>query len=75
MSTSAFWASPIKYLRWAAHERPNVFYSLLLGGLGPVALLVVPPVRRSLGFTRAEPVPLSYPLPNRKRETLKGFED
>ncbi|CCG84092.1 protein of unknown function [Taphrina deformans PYCC 5710] len=60
--SSPFWTSPIKYLRWAAHERPNVFYSLLIGAMGPITLLTVPPIRKSLGYTRAEPVPLSYPF-------------
>ena len=36
MSASPFWSGPIRYLRWAAHERPNVFYSLLIGAMGMV---------------------------------------
>lgn len=86
MSTSAFWSSPLKYIRWAAHERPNVFYSLLIGAMGPVTLLVVPPIRKSMGIKRTEAPPLSYPrkyvtknhanlVPKRARETITGYED
>ncbi|BFZ58782.1 hypothetical protein PYCC9005_005847 [Savitreella phatthalungensis] len=72
---SPFWTNPIRYLRWAAHERPNVFYSLIIGAIGPVALLVVPPIRRSMGYTRSVPPPMSYPLPEGPRKQLSGYED
>lgn len=38
MSASPFWSGPVRYLRWAAHERPNVFYSLLIGAMGKPSL-------------------------------------
>lgn len=59
--SSPFWSSPLRYLRWASHERPNVFYSLIIGAMGPITLLTVPPIRRSMGIVRAEAVPLNYP--------------
>lgn len=56
-----FWATPIRYCRWAARERPAFFWSVVVGALGPVTLAVVPPVRRALGDENAPPIPLTYP--------------
>ena len=44
-----------------AHEQPVIFYSLVIGFIGPVLLVTVPPVRKSLGWRPAEPIPTSYP--------------
>lgn len=54
--------------------------------MGPVTLLVVPPIRKSMGIKRTEAPPLSYPrkyvtknhanlVPKRARETITGYED
>lgn len=67
--SSPFWTSPMKYLKWAAHERPNVFYSLLIGAMGPITLIVVPPVRKAMGIQRVEAAPLSYPC--KKDKTMQ----
>ncbi|KAJ7104142.1 hypothetical protein B0H15DRAFT_766306, partial [Mycena belliarum] len=58
-----------------AHENPVLFYSCVIGGIGPVMLLVVPPIRARLGYKPAEPIPLSYPVPNRRRRQVHGYED
>ncbi|GJJ14124.1 hypothetical protein Clacol_008381 [Clathrus columnatus] len=47
--------------RRMSHEQPVFFYSLVIGALGPVSLLVVPPLRAKLGYKSSEPIPLSYP--------------
>ncbi|CCJ31560.1 unnamed protein product [Pneumocystis jirovecii] len=62
-------------VKWAAEERPHLFYSFCLGSLGPIIFLIVPPIRKSLGYVPPEPIPKTYPLPKRKRETLKGYDD
>ena len=61
MSTPQFWSTPLRYIRWASHEKPAILYSLLIGSMGPVALVGLPPLRRALGDVDPEPIPLSYP--------------
>lgn len=61
MSQPRFWSTPLRYLRWASHERPAYFYSMLIGACGPVALVTLPPIRRFLGDVDPAPIPLSYP--------------
>ena len=56
-----FWGSPIRYLRWASHEKPAIFYSCILGALGPVALVVIPPMRRMVGDEDPPKIPMTYP--------------
>ncbi|KDQ07097.1 hypothetical protein BOTBODRAFT_39079 [Botryobasidium botryosum FD-172 SS1] len=72
-------ASPFRntyrYLRQSAHERPVIFWSILLGSIGPVAVGVVPPVRKSFGWKPAERIPTTYPVPNRPRHAVQGYED
>lgn len=55
--------------RQSAHERPIVFYSLVVGFFGrsactyagPAAVIVVPRVRASYGWKPAERIPITYP--------------
>ncbi|EED17552.1 NADH-ubiquinone oxidoreductase 9.5 kDa subunit, putative [Talaromyces stipitatus ATCC 10500] len=61
MSAPHFWSTPLRYLRWASHEKPAIFYSIVLGSFGPVSLAVVPPIRRYFGDVDPETIPLSYP--------------
>jgi hypothetical protein len=56
-----FWSSPIRYLRWASHEKPALFYSIVIGAMGPVSLVVIPPMRRWAGDDDPPRVPLTYP--------------
>jgi len=56
-----FWSSPIRYLRWAAHEKPAIFWSFVVGGLGPVSVAVVPTLRRYVGDEDPARIPLTYP--------------
>ena len=60
-ATPRFWAGPFRYWRWAARERPGMFWACVLGGLGPATLVVVPPIRHRLGDPDAAPIPLTYP--------------
>jgi hypothetical protein len=61
MSTPQFWSTPLRYIRWASHEKPAILYSLLIGSMGPVALVTLPPLRRALGDVDPEPIPMTYP--------------
>ncbi|KAK0737576.1 hypothetical protein B0T21DRAFT_411014 [Apiosordaria backusii] len=73
--TPRFWAAPLKYCRWAARERPSLFWSCVVAGLGPVHLIVVPPIRRALGDYDAAQVPMTYPVPTTPRKKLTGYGD
>ncbi|KAL0243462.1 hypothetical protein I308_105428 [Cryptococcus tetragattii IND107] len=64
-----------RYTQRLAHEKPVIFWSLLLGLVGPVMVIGVPPVRRSFGYKSPEPIPSTFPLPNRPRQPVKGYED
>ncbi|KAG8833948.1 hypothetical protein FRC17_009819 [Serendipita sp. 399] len=49
---------------------------MVIGSAGPVMLAVVPPVRRKLGYTPAEMIPTSYPVPQRERRPVSNeFDD
>ena len=56
-----FWGSPIRYLRWASHEKPAIFWSCVIGALGPVALVGIPPLRRMVGDEDPPKIPMTYP--------------
>ncbi|EPS96304.1 hypothetical protein FOMPIDRAFT_1130657 [Fomitopsis schrenkii] len=64
-----------RYLQRQAHEQPVIFYSCVLGLIGPVMLVTVPPVRRAFGYKTPEQIPTTYPLPNRPRRPVQGYED
>ncbi|KAF9048739.1 hypothetical protein BJ165DRAFT_1343515 [Panaeolus papilionaceus] len=64
-----------RYLQRQAHESPVIFYSIVLGSIGPVMVLTVPPIRERFGWRPAERIPASYPLPNRPRRATTGYED
>lgn len=61
MSKPNFWSTPLRYFRWASHERPAYFWSILIGSMGPVTMVGIPPVRKYFGDVDPEPIPLSYP--------------
>ncbi|BEJ13912.1 hypothetical protein CspHIS471_0310860 [Cutaneotrichosporon sp. HIS471] len=58
-----------------AHEQPVIFYSLVIGFAGPALVFGVPPIRKSMGWKPAERVPTTYPVPDRPRRAVAGFED
>ena len=63
LGTPRFWAGPLRYLRWSARERPAYFWSVIIGAAGPLAVAVVPPIRKALGDEDAPVIPLTYPGP------------
>lgn len=64
MSTPQFWSTPLRYIRWAAHEKPAILAAIAIGFMGPVSLATIPPIRRALGDVDPEPIPLTYPSMN-----------
>ncbi|KAL5615934.1 hypothetical protein FOBRF1_004682 [Fusarium oxysporum] len=63
------------YCRWAARERPALFWSVIIGAAGPVAMPIVPPIRYYFGDIDAPPVPVTYPVPSGPRKQLTGYDD
>ncbi|PWN50573.1 NADH-ubiquinone oxidoreductase 9.5 kDa subunit, partial [Violaceomyces palustris] len=61
--------------QYAAHEQPVVFFSLLIGTAGPIAVVTVPPIRKAYGWKPAERVPTTYPLPDRPRKQITAYDD
>jgi hypothetical protein len=59
--TPRFWANPIRFVKYAAREKPAYFWSVVLGSMGPLMMVVVPPIRRAVGDYDAPPIPLTYP--------------
>ncbi|OMJ10584.1 NADH-ubiquinone oxidoreductase [Smittium culicis] len=64
-----------KYIRSKAFEYPFAAWGIIFGFSGPIAVLATPPISKKLGHVRPEPVPRSYPLPNRPRRPTFGYED
>ncbi|ETW76356.1 hypothetical protein HETIRDRAFT_52869 [Heterobasidion irregulare TC 32-1] len=64
-----------RYLQRQAHEAPVIFYSVVIGSVGPVLAFSVPTIRQSYGWRPAEPIPITYPIPNRPRRPVQGYED
>ncbi|KAI1141104.1 NADH-ubiquinone oxidoreductase 9.5 kDa subunit [Hypoxylon sp. FL0543] len=73
--TPLFWAGPLRYWRWAAREKPALFWSCVIAAVGPVMLVTVPPTLKMFGYERAKPVPMTYPIPPGPRKTLIGYDD
>ncbi|KAI1246153.1 hypothetical protein MGN70_013050 [Eutypa lata] len=73
--TPRFWAGPIRYLHWASRERPAYFWSAIIGAAGPITLFTVPPISKRLGYERASPIPMTYPIPTGPRKQLSGYDD
>ncbi|GMK53818.1 hypothetical protein CspeluHIS016_0104040 [Cutaneotrichosporon spelunceum] len=58
-----------------AHEQPVIFYSLVIGFTGPALVFAVPPIRKRMGWQPVERIPQTFPVPNRPRRAVAGFED
>ncbi|KAF8475908.1 hypothetical protein BDZ91DRAFT_673944 [Kalaharituber pfeilii] len=70
-----FFQNPIRYLRYASHQFPALYWSVVIGGVSPFILVGVPYIRKKLGYENSPQVPLTYPLPNRPRVPLTGYDD
>lgn len=61
MAPVQFWSTPGLYIKWAARNKPAIFWSIVVGSVGPVMALVVPPVRARFGDGPRPQIPLTYP--------------
>ncbi|KAG9117713.1 hypothetical protein FRC07_007320 [Ceratobasidium sp. 392] len=72
----SFVNNTLRYLRHQAHENPTIVWSLAVGAAGPLAVVVVPPIRkRVFGWVPDEKIPTTYPLPQRTRAAVSGYDD
>ncbi|KAI5791897.1 hypothetical protein EDC01DRAFT_101165 [Geopyxis carbonaria] len=69
-----FWSQPFRYMRYASHVYPARFWSLIIGGAFPFVLLAIP-IRHRLGYEDSPRIPMTYPLPNRRREPVPNTYD
>lgn len=56
-----FWRQPFRYARWAAHEKPAIFYAIIIGISGPILLTASIPVKRAWGWQPRPAIPMTYP--------------
>jgi len=56
-----FFRTPLRYLRWAAHEKPAIFFSVVIGSMGPLMLVMAPPIKRAYGWEPRPRIPMTYP--------------
>lgn len=56
-----FWSTPFRYCRWAARERPAYFWSVFIGGIGPVFVGPVRWLRFRMGDETPAQIPQTYP--------------
>ncbi|ORX96842.1 hypothetical protein BCR34DRAFT_175955 [Clohesyomyces aquaticus] len=71
----AFFRQPIRYLRWASINKPAYFYSIVVGCIGPIMMVVVPPIRQYMGDEQRPRIPQTYPIPKGPRPRPEGFDD
>ncbi|KAH8116112.1 hypothetical protein DFH11DRAFT_1262131 [Phellopilus nigrolimitatus] len=67
--------STYRYIQRQAHESPVILWSCVLGFSGPVLAVSVPAVRARLGWRPSPEIPTTYPLPQRARQSVQGYED
>ncbi|CAG8948762.1 hypothetical protein HYFRA_00001884 [Hymenoscyphus fraxineus] len=70
-----FFSQPLRYIRWAHVAKPAIFYSLVIGSLGPVVMIAAPPLRLRFGDGPRPQIPKTYPIPSGPRKQLKGYDD
>ncbi|EMD97356.1 hypothetical protein COCC4DRAFT_32490 [Bipolaris maydis ATCC 48331] len=70
-----FFRQPLRYMKWAAYNKPAYFYSIVIGLAGPIMLVTVPPIRRYMGEEPIQRIPLTYPVPKGPRPRPAGFDD
>nr|OQO22161.1 hypothetical protein B0A51_08364 [Rachicladosporium sp. CCFEE 5018] len=75
MAPVSFWTAPTTYIHWAARAKPAIFWSIVIGCMGPLTLIVVPPLRERLGDPMRSQIPLTYPTPRGRRQIPSGYDD
>ena len=56
-----FWATPLRYLKWSARERPAYFFSLVIAAIGPISIPITLKIRELVGDENAPKIPVTYP--------------
>ena len=56
-----FFRQPFRYMRWASINKPAYFYSIIIGFVGPIMVVTVPPIRRYMGEEQIQKIPMTYP--------------
>ena len=49
------------YAHYYSHQSLVIFYSIIIGSFAPLFLIVVPKIRKAMGYKDAPVVPLTYP--------------
>ncbi len=63
-------------MRYHAHTRPHLFFPVVIALASPLLLGVFTPDRKRRWIGEDAPLlPETYPIPNRKREQLTGYDD
>lgn len=76
MSYPIYFKEPIRWVRYQAHNKPHLFFSAFIALMGPAFLFAGTPLRRKFLYEDAAPLPLDgYPIPNRARTPVSGYED
>ncbi|KAF2758948.1 NADH-ubiquinone oxidoreductase 9.5 kDa subunit [Pseudovirgaria hyperparasitica] len=71
-----FFSTPFRYIRYASHQYPAYFWSIVVGVAGPASFFYAPPIRRAFGDNiNPKPIPLTYPVPKGPRNIPTGFDD
>jgi hypothetical protein len=65
-----FFQQPLRYLKWASINKPAYFYSIIVGCVGPIMVVTVPPIRRYMGEEQRPKIPLTYPGTSRGEKNL-----
>ncbi|KAI9337610.1 hypothetical protein DFJ73DRAFT_849000 [Zopfochytrium polystomum] len=64
-----------RYLKTSFYEYPTFFTAWVLGIAGCGIIGVVFPIRREMGYARPLDVPRTYPMPQRARVEVSGYDD
>ncbi|KAK9475959.1 hypothetical protein V1514DRAFT_322607 [Lipomyces japonicus] len=70
-----FIEQPIRTLRYYSRKSPQYFFPLVIAAAIPVVGFIGYPLRVRFLYPNHEPVPKSYPLPQRERVALQGYDD
>lgn len=73
MAPVQFWSTPGLYVKWAARNKPAIFWSIVVGSVGPVMALVVPPIRARFGDGPRPQIPLTYPSESLSAVSLRSI--
>ncbi|CAN6610812.1 hypothetical protein TRVA0_004S03158 [Trichomonascus vanleenenianus] len=74
-SAPKFWSQPFRFIRYIGYHKPHIAVAVGLGVAAPIIAIIGTPLRQKYLYPDSEPIPTSYPIPNRPREQLTGYDD